>query len=426
MRQKYPTHLLGCKYDPQFAIRGLHFDVTNGVLMKLDAFRNIQLNAVFRGRTPVSISEVISYYRGTHVSQDYLSHYMYQLTDLFSLPEACLIADVIQYFSEQRVRFDPRYVLEDVKACIRSLHESGEIHAEVVGNMDKYLRHNPVLLSFLSNLKSQGKKLFILTNSSFEFIDAGLRHVLGVGENWRELFDAIVVKASKPSFFKLNRQFCQFDRATGRSSWDRVSKLVPGEVYQEGNLPDFEAMTNWQAQSTLYFGDHILSDLAEPMLIQGWRTGVVIKELEHEIDVRNSEESHRRTVWRLNLEELIRYVQILSDQESQATLSAWKEERDQVRDVLKNLFNKQFGSVFKAYQAPSFFATTIRTFADIYTSRVENLSRVPTNYCFYPEQYFEPHEAPLARHPRFGYRLGFGRPEDNVSSQSSVTSSISN
>lgn len=36
------------QYDPNFAIRGLHCDSKNGLLMKIDAYNHIQLGSVYR------------------------------------------------------------------------------------------------------------------------------------------------------------------------------------------------------------------------------------------------------------------------------------------------------------------------------------------------------------------------------------------
>lgn len=36
------------KYHPNFAIRGLHCDSKNGLLMKIDAYNHIQLSSVYR------------------------------------------------------------------------------------------------------------------------------------------------------------------------------------------------------------------------------------------------------------------------------------------------------------------------------------------------------------------------------------------
>lgn len=55
------------EYDPRFAIRGLHYDIEKGLLLKLDSFLQIQLGSVYRGLTPVSNAEVIRLYRNRTV-----------------------------------------------------------------------------------------------------------------------------------------------------------------------------------------------------------------------------------------------------------------------------------------------------------------------------------------------------------------------
>ncbi len=68
----------------------------------------------------------------------------------------------------------------------------------------------------------------------------------------------------------------------------------------------------------------------------------------------------------------------------------WREERRKVRLQLKNSFNHSFGSVFRTYQNPSFFANKIQKFADIYMSNVTNLERVSQDYVFYPNRSYLP------------------------------------
>lgn len=43
------------EYRPEFAIRGLHYDIEKGLLLKLDSFLQIQLGSVYRGLTPVRL-----------------------------------------------------------------------------------------------------------------------------------------------------------------------------------------------------------------------------------------------------------------------------------------------------------------------------------------------------------------------------------
>ena len=45
---QYPQEIREIPFDPRFAIRGLHFDTTECILMKLDAFCQIQPDTIYR------------------------------------------------------------------------------------------------------------------------------------------------------------------------------------------------------------------------------------------------------------------------------------------------------------------------------------------------------------------------------------------
>ena len=51
------------KYMPDFAIRGLHYDIEHGILMKLDSFLQVQFGSAYRGLTPLLDSEVLNFYQ---------------------------------------------------------------------------------------------------------------------------------------------------------------------------------------------------------------------------------------------------------------------------------------------------------------------------------------------------------------------------
>ena len=112
-----------------------------------------------------------------------------------------------------------------------------------------------------------------------------------IGDDWRDLFEIVVVQARKPKFFtQQSRPFRKFNIAGDRMTWDRVSKLEKGKVYMEGTVFELLKMTGWQGSQVIYFGDQIFSDLADITLNYGWRTGAIIAELEKEIETINSSE----------------------------------------------------------------------------------------------------------------------------------------
>ncbi|KAG2188259.1 hypothetical protein INT44_001012 [Umbelopsis vinacea] len=398
---RYPKALSDLQFDPSFAIRGLHFDITNGWLMKIDSFANIQLSTVHVGREPIKdVNDVIHQHRGVHISPDYLQKNMYQLNDLFSIPQACLLSDILQYFKENNIDFHPRYLADDVQRASDIVHQwsplqsrgiGGQLHNRVVRDMSTYLTKQPSMVRYLEDLRRNGKKTFLLSNSSFPFIDAGLQYITS-SPDWKDLFDWVIVSSRKPDFYRTERPF----RRTSEPTWNAVTEFQPGKVYEGGNLKDFSRFTGVSGSKVIYFGDHVFSDLIDPAQQQGWKTGAIIRELSSEIDTRNTPDYRHTLSWLLRLERLLNEAQAIDGGRHvpglDALLENWRHERREIRDQLKHVFNKSFGSVFRTHHNPTFFANKIRKFADIYTSAVENMENYPQDYCFYPDRAYLPHE----------------------------------
>ncbi|KAG1380926.1 hypothetical protein G6F61_003623 [Rhizopus arrhizus] len=389
--------MIDFKFDPNFAIRGLHYDFNNGWLMKIDNMANIQLNTVHVGREPIKdVNEIIEYHKGRHIPPEYLNTNMFQLSDLFSVPQATLLSDLVQYFKDHSMSFHPRYLSDDVKHAARILHTSeyrigGTLHMEVMKDISKYLERSPKLVGYIEKLRKNGKKTFLLTNSSLPFISRGMSYLTST-DDWKDLFDCVIVNARKPEFYRSCRPF----RNANEPNWDMVSSFVPGQIYQGGNIKDFETLTNWKGQMVLYFGDHVYSDLVDASFQHGWHTGAIIHELAKEIEIRNQASYRHKLSWLLCLERLLNEAQSWSKDhytdELNTLLSEWQSERKQVRIELKTAFNRSFGSMFRTYQNPSFFASKIQKFADIYMANVTNLDELSLDYVFYPSRAYMPHE----------------------------------
>jgi FMN phosphatase YigB (HAD superfamily) len=147
--------------------------------MKVDAYHNIQVNTVYFGREPLeNTQKLLDLHNGTHISPSYMRDNLVQLNDMFSLPEICLLADIIQYFKDQKIQFHPRNLYNDVRACAESIHAPsdhmphgiGILHSLMIKNIDQYLKPSPNLVTYLSNLRAKGKKTFLLTNSAYSFV----------------------------------------------------------------------------------------------------------------------------------------------------------------------------------------------------------------------------------------------------------------
>ena len=211
-RLSYPRELASRSYDPSFAIRGLVFDRQHGTLLKLSYAQSIAPDAAYVGRRRMSAGELRARYgEALQVDPSYIAEHMRPLNDLFALSEACLLADVVQLAVDSGTRFDAAVVGDDVSKAIGWVHMSGAMHQAVAAAPDEYLHPSPQLGSLLGAARNQGKRLFLLTNSGYDFVNHGMRFL--VGDDWRHLFDVVIVAAEKPAFYTRASPFRAISRA---------------------------------------------------------------------------------------------------------------------------------------------------------------------------------------------------------------------
>ena len=60
----------------------------------------------------------------------------------------------------------------------------------------RFLEKNEKLAPFLSRLKENKKQIFLITNSPFELVNAGMTYM--IGHEWQDIFDIVIVQANKP------------------------------------------------------------------------------------------------------------------------------------------------------------------------------------------------------------------------------------
>ncbi|KAJ9593389.1 hypothetical protein L9F63_015093 [Diploptera punctata] len=398
-KYKYPAEIAKLDYKPGFAVRGLHYDIEKGLLLKIDSFLQIQLGTVYRGLSPVPDEEVLRLYKNRIIPIAYVESQvknvqdvkikMVQLADLFSVPEIGLLCNVAEYFERNHIDYHPEILFRDVKHSVQSGHPV--MHKIVEENVAEYLEQSKDIRKFFDRLVAAKKQLFLVTNSPFRFVNKGMQ--LLVGEDWRNYFDVVIVQARKPKFFTdESRPFRVYDFESKMQLWDRVTSLDKGKIYYEGTVKQLQDMTGWRGEQVLYFGDHPYSDLADVTLEHGWRTGAIISELNHEIETLNDPEFKLNCNWLQMLTQLIEDHQDYESPEQKEVLELWEKERDELRQNIKTVFNKQFGSVFRTYHNPTYFSRRLFRFADIYMSSLTNLLNYSVKHTFYPRRGVMPHE----------------------------------
>lgn len=377
---RYPETCLKFRYDQTFPIRGLSYDKKNGCLLKLDFFGSIEPDGCYFGRRKLNRKEIEQIYGTRHIGRDQ-ARGLVGLMDFFCFSEACLLADVVQHFVDAKLEFDATYIYQDVDRAIQHVHRSGLVHRGILSDPDRYLVKNGRVLRFLTMLREKGKKLFLLTNSPYNFVDGGMRFMLedslGYRDSWRELFDVVIAKANKPEFYTSEHPFRYYDMEKDTLAFNKVDAFLPNKIYYHGSLKSFLQITKWNGPEVIYFGDHLFSDLRGPSKA-GWRTAAIIHELENEIRIQNDDNYRFEQAKFHIIQELLGklHATVANSQRSevcQLLSEELNDERLKARSKMKKMFNKSFGATFLTDTGQeSAFAYYIHQYADVYTSKPEN------------------------------------------------------
>jgi len=390
-RLNYPEALSSRSYDRNFAIRGLVFDQRRGVLLKLSYSQAISPDTAFLGRRRLSADELRELYgEALHLDASYVTEHTKPLNDLFSLSEACLLADVVQLAVDLDIPFDPAALGEDVSRAIAWVHISGTMHDEVGADPATYLHPSPHLGDLLRGARASGKSLFLLTNSSFDFVDKGMRFL--VGHSWRQHFDVVIASAQKPHFYTRDAPFRAFSENGGFVKWSAAGRhdVERGKVLIGGSLSALTQLTGWSGKRVLYVGDHVLTDLRGPRRKAGWRTAAIVRELEHELAVMGGDEYARLRARSMSVDAALRSVQqrgassFRAAEDVTATLDALEGERERIRTQMFGLFNENFGSIWRHRSDSTAFSFAVKQHVDLYTSRLEHLLGCDAHHRFYP------------------------------------------
>ncbi|CAJ1942594.1 unnamed protein product [Cylindrotheca closterium] len=408
----YPVEMLdsGMAFDPYFSIRGLAVDKETGWICHLSYTHKVAV--AWDGREKVSTPQLYKEYRGKRaLNPKERKQRLKPLNDLFSMAECCLIADVIQFFKDKGIDFCPNNVVNDILGAIGDTHRTGDFHRIVANDPGKYFNPSPHLETVLKNLKDAGKRLIFASNSPYWYVDAGMKYVLG--DDWMNLWDAVIVSAGKPAFYtELRRPFREVDKANSRVTFKKVEKLIPGSVYTEGCLKELARLLEWNervgdevdsnmdqgalslaSSNVLYIGDSLFADLVDAKREYGWITAAVTPEVGFETSVQAQADY---LLVERTIELLIKALRRVQDEMGPAR----RTENDLVvldkieklvsrwRDRETALLGNPFGSVFRARYQPSLFAHSLRRYCDLYMNNIGSLRNYSPQHRFYPEQDF--------------------------------------
>jgi HAD superfamily 5'-nucleotidase-like hydrolase len=421
----YPTEILDLKYDPSFVIRGLVVDRKRGNLLKMDYFNFV--TRATHGLVPLRSEERRRAYRSSKIR---LGHENYVSVDtLFHLPEVYLYLCLIDLLELRRpgTAVDHEALYRDVREMIDEAHRDGSLKNVITSDLSRYIRLDPELRTVLEEFRRTGKKLFLVTNSEWGYADTLLTHLLGRGKgapsHWSELFHAVIVEARKPNFFTETQAAEPIPELA-----DRTGRKGLVSAVRRGDAAHLEKVLGASAEHVLYFGDHTYGDILQSKRARGWRTAMLVPELDREIMVtaehakdferlsRQSSERHQGEIEKAVLgRELRRLTMVLSETdgtdpgrrheigsriaeipEQVAALekrnAELQGEIDSIRVKIDRAYNSRWGSLFREGNESSRFGHQLKDFACLYMSRVSNFLHYPSDYYYQSPVGYMPHD----------------------------------
>jgi len=400
----YPERIRRVEYDRQAVTRGLIVDKRRGNLLKLDAYGYVA--RVRHGTRRLDRQQRRHDYKRGRIR---LSPARYRIVDtLFDLPEGSLYTALIDLHDEQPGLLPDSYrqLFDDVRDAIDTIHRDGSLKRRIMADLGRYFVPDPRLEETLVRFREAGKKLFLLTNSEPDYTGAVMDHLLSDGRgHWTELFDLIVCTAGKPDYFLPRGRA----RAIPRGRYPQLSNRR-GNGYTGGDAFFLESKLGVLGDRILYFGDHTYGDILKSKKSVGWRTAMIVPELEEEL------------LAMAPLRELIRELEHLEDSLEDLTaerdrltglpqpdgeavkvlqeyIHASLARRSYLHRRIQGVTNPWWGSLFREGRAPSRFGAQIRDVACIYTSRVSNFAGYPSDKFFVCARERLPHETVLLEHP---------------------------
>lgn len=408
----YPKAVLNIEYDHCYFIRGLVVDKERGNIIKLD--RHKYVKSALHGFKPLSKEHRADIYdKITHSGGGFSEPRFAMLDAMFALPDAFLFSSLVKYKDENPLEISQDYmqIYKDVRKSVDMCHRDGSIKKQVAQNPQKYILRDPSLVPMLRNLKRSGRKVFLLTNSLWNYTDTVMKYLYGQEKegHWIDLFDIIITGSCKPAYLvdpRLPLYRCHPETGLLQNTdgvWDETPEeyLARGKCFQGGNythLHDMLGVAN--GTQLLYVGDHIFSDVLRSKRTLGWRTMLIVPELEHEIntlyDANSVALDEKIQAMREKRDEIDEWVDRLEGiLVGKDTLTS-KETKDVKRELdfaLKGLgearleiialverYHSQFhpiwGQLFKTGMQNSRFAEQVENYACLYTSRVTNVGLV--------------------------------------------------
>ena len=393
----YPDEISKFKFDFNGAIRGLIIDKINGNILKVSLYNKIK--HAFHGTKELNYKAQKKLYFGSSVD---LSEPQYMSIDTnFSIAHVVLYSQLIDLKDGSPELNLPDYntLADDVTYAVDLAHRDGSLKSAVKANLEKYVIKDEETVRVLERFKKYGKKLWVVTNSDYTYtkalLDYTINPFLKENKDWTELFEFTSTLAAKPKFFTEKGPFLKVDLKTGLlENYDK--KLELG-IYQGGNAIKLQEDLGVAGDEILYLGDHIYGDIVKLKKACGWRTALVIEELDKEvlaykstkdISIKIDQSMDQKILLEKEIDELYAKEHEQGNKvEKEEIFSRFDKIEKIDKEIGQNIkeyesnFNPIWGEVMRAGVEPSIYASQIERYACIYMTKISDFSvDSPRNY----------------------------------------------
>lgn len=415
----YDKKVLDFEYEYGGVIRGLVVDKVRGNVIKLDTYKYVEIAYHGEKRLTRDERKVVYAKPGESYRPDG-DEYRY-LDTLFCLPEAYLFLKMVSFIDEtEGEREDYSSLAVDIRKSIDTIHRDGSLKKEISLNLNSYINKSKQLAKTLHHFIQGGKKLFLLTNSEYYFTDLVLTHLLTDElieyPRWQDYFEIIVVSSRKPGFFLKDTVMESLKKD---ENGVKIPEDVAYKVYRGGYYSKIEELIGSCGENIIYYGDHTFGDILKSKQTCGWRTAMIIEELEKELKVIDSHKEKNGKLSRMRgelydlQEELHLYeekIHNLRDRKIDCFDDLTKDELEKMdakitesQDILSQLevqlsdtvwriksleeelledYNPKWGCLFKSSRRKSRLGDQVEDFACVYTSSITNFYHYPTTKYF--------------------------------------------
>ncbi|MFU8803359.1 MAG: HAD-IG family 5'-nucleotidase [Bradymonadaceae bacterium] len=390
------------EFDPNWVTRGLVIDLKLGNVVKANRFGYIWRAA--HGMDILGYSHMRKSYSRTLV--DLAEPRWIFLNTFFSISAGCMYAQLVERLDQGLLPEVLGYsdLYWRVQEVLDAAHIEGQLKAEIMSNPEKYIELDPEMPLTLLDQREAGKKILLITNSEWEYTHFMMNYTvdpyLPKGMSWRELFDLVVVSARKPNFFSGASPIFEVVNDEGYlKPW--IGPLEENHIYLGGNASAIEECLGASGDEILYVGDHVFADVNVTKSVLRWRTALVMREIEDELQaiemVRGNQVAIRELmVEKVRLEDEFSIARLQKQRSKKAYGPSPERTVEECDEAMVNLrtrlveidnqlaplvmtdgtdFNATWGYLMRTGNDKSNLTRQVERYADIYMSRVSNLLR---------------------------------------------------